>query len=125
MDCHDAGGGVSAGLFAANRRRETKDLTDIAEFAFVAASADAFAVGAHAAESAFIHVDAEWSDGRLGESVVTDALIRAGNVFAATVEADAGILRTFVHVLRSNETQKNLSTWRKHRQGGHRRLLGL
>jgi hypothetical protein len=47
--------GVPAGLFAANRRRETKDLTDIAEFAFVAASADAFSVGTLAVSAAVGH----------------------------------------------------------------------
>lgn len=59
---------------------------------------DALSVITHARLAAFVHVHAERTHCRAGKSFLADALIRAGDVLAATVQADPRVLQTFVHI---------------------------
>lgn len=59
---------------------------------------DALAVVAHSRLTAFVHVNAERTDGRSGKTLSTDAFKRSGNILTTPVEANTRILQTLVNV---------------------------
>jgi len=73
-------------------------VTGIADALERSVHVDALAIVAHSSLTAFVHVDAERTDGRRRETFSANALKRSRNIFTAAVEADARIFQTLVNV---------------------------